>query len=72
MNFRRDSDIIDSYGAFVGKSGEDPPVFSYAYSKQPTGFLKQVLVIETVSLNLQLGQKIGTLQKKSIFFMELS
>ena len=40
MNFRRDSDIVDSYGPFVARSGEASPTESYAYSSKPKGHLK--------------------------------
>ena len=39
MNFRRDSDIINSYGAFVAKSGETPPISPYTYTLKPKGHL---------------------------------
>ena len=60
MNFRRDSDIIDSYGAFVGKSGENPPVYPYAYSKKPTGILNKVLVISIFNLTINPKSNITT------------
>ena len=40
MNFRRDSDIIDSYGPFIAKLGEKPPIEPYAYSRKPKGQLE--------------------------------
>ena len=40
MTFRKDSDIIDSYGGFVGKSGEKPPISSYTYTLKPKGLLQ--------------------------------
>ena len=41
MTFRRDSDILDSYGAaFVAKIGENPALSSYTYKLRPKGLLK--------------------------------
>ena len=39
MNFRRDSDIVDSYGPFVAKLGARPATTSYAYVVKPKGIL---------------------------------
>ena len=41
MTFRRDSDILDSYGAIaVAKIGETPPPSSsYTYKLKPKGLL---------------------------------
>ena len=39
MNFRRDSDIVDSYGPFVAKLGTRPSTTSYAYGVKPKGIL---------------------------------
>ena len=39
MTFRRDSDIIDSYGPYVAKFGENPG-YTYAYKLRPKGILK--------------------------------
>ena len=41
MTFRRDSDILDSYGAaFVAKIGENPTLSSYTYKLRPKGLLQ--------------------------------
>ena len=43
MTFRRDSDIIDSYGPIaVAKVGENPALSSYAYKLRPKGLLESV------------------------------
>ena len=42
MTFRRDSDIIDSYGPFVAKVGENPGLSSYTYKLNPMGILKSM------------------------------
>ena len=39
MNFRRDSDIVDSYGPFVAKLGTRPATASYEYGVKPKGIL---------------------------------
>ena len=39
MNFRRDSDIVDSYGPFVAKLGTRPSTTFYAYGVKPKGIL---------------------------------
>ena len=39
MNFRRDSDIVDSYGPIVAKLGARPATTSYAYVVKPKGIL---------------------------------
>ena len=41
MTFRRDSDIIDSYGPYVAKFGENPG-YTYAYKLRPKGILKSM------------------------------
>ena len=41
MTFRRDSDIIDSYGPYVAKFGENPG-YTYAYKLRPKGNLKSM------------------------------
>ena len=38
--YRRDSDIIDSYGPFIAKLAEPPPVSSFSERKHPKGRLK--------------------------------
>ena len=38
--YRRDSDIIESYGPFIAKLGEPPPVTSFSQRKHPKGRLK--------------------------------
>ena len=38
--YRRDSDIIESYGPFIAKLAEPPPVPSFSHRKQPKGRLK--------------------------------
>ena len=41
MTFRKDSDIIDSYGPyFVAKIGKNPALSSYTYKLRPKGLLK--------------------------------
>ena len=41
MSYRRDSDIIDSYGAIAfAKIGEMPAISSYTYKLRPKGILK--------------------------------
>ena len=41
MTFRRDSDIVDSYGPFVAKLGVRPSTtMDYSYIGEPKGFLK--------------------------------
>ena len=42
MTFRRDSDVIDSYGPFVAKVGETPGLSSYTYKLNPMGILKSL------------------------------
>ena len=39
MNFRRDSDIVDSYGPFVAKLGARPATTSHTYVVKPKGIL---------------------------------
>ena len=38
--YRRDSDIIESYGPFIGKISDPPPVSSFSERKHPKGRLK--------------------------------
>ena len=41
MTFRRDSDIINSYGPFVAKKGSKPASkLSFSYTSNPQGILK--------------------------------
>ena len=39
MTFRRDSDIIDSYGPFVAKLEDRPVNMTYSYVVKPKGIL---------------------------------
>ena len=39
MTFRRDSDIIDSYGPFVAKLEVRPANMTYSYTIKPKGIL---------------------------------
>ena len=39
MNFRRDSDIVDSYGPFIAKLGVRPATTVYSYVVKPKGIL---------------------------------
>ena len=38
--YRRDSDIIESYGPIIAKLAEPSPVLSFSQRKQPKGILK--------------------------------
>ena len=41
MNFRRDSDIINSYGPFIAKTGNKPDSLpSFSYTSNPKGILR--------------------------------